>query len=227
MRVAAAALLLIGSVFTLAPIGAPAGTETVEPALARFLTRPDEPLRSYRALRRMQASNPRFNVTGVVEAVTELHADGRFEFRIVREEGSDYIRNRVLRPMLQNEEKLFATGNPDRAALTSSNYHLAAGDVAEPGVVKLVATPRRRDIALFQGALFVTSGDADLVRVEGRLAKNPSFWTTRVDLVRRYARLGGIRVPVRLDTTAQIRIAGASTMSVVYEYETINGALAH
>jgi hypothetical protein len=71
--------------------------------------------------------------------------------------------------------------------------------------------------------VFVTTEDADLVRVEGRLAKNPSFWTTRVDVVRRYERRSGIRVPVRLDTTAQIRVAGASTMSVVYDYEMVNG----
>ena len=71
--------------------------------------------------------------------------------------------------------------------------------------------------------MFVTRQDADLLRVEGRLAKNPSFWTTRVDVVRRYDRVGGIRVPVRLDTTAQIRVAGASTMSVVYDYQMVNG----
>jgi len=197
--------------------------EAVEPALARFIARADEPLKEYRAVRHIEAQNDRFNLRGSLDAVTELGVDGRFSYTILREDGSDYIRNKVLRSVLQNEEKLFATTDPSRAALTPVNYELNGAEPAEPGVVRLLAKPRRREISLVDGSVFVTRDDADLLRVEGRLAKNPSFWTTRVDLVRRYERIGGIRVPVRLDTVAQIRVAGASTMSVVYDYEMVNG----
>jgi hypothetical protein len=195
----------------------------VEPALSLFLSRADEPLKQYRAVRHLEAHNERFNLHGTLDAVTALSADGRFTYTVLREEGSDYIRTRVLRALLQNEEKLFATTNPARAALTSSNYELNSAERAEPGVVRLFAKPRRRDVTLVDGSIFVTSNDADLLRVEGRLARNPSFWTTRVDVVRRYERLEGIRVPVRFDSTAQIRMAGPSTMSVVYDYEMVNG----
>jgi hypothetical protein len=41
--------------------------------------------------------------------------------------------------------------------------------------------------------------------------------------VRHYDRVGGIRVPVRLDSTAQIRFAGESTLSMIYKYEMVNG----
>lgn len=217
------AVLLLIAPWHLVSRGAAAGE--VEPALARFLARPDEPLKQYRATRRFEAVNPRFNLRGTLEAITTLSPDGAFHYTVTREEGSDYIRNRVLRPLLENEEKLFATTDPARAALTASNYELNGGEVAEPGVVRLFAKPRRRDVSLVDGSVFVTSNDADLLRVEGRLARNPSFWTTRVDVVRRYDRLGGIRVPVRLDTTAQIRIAGPSTLSVVYDYEMVNGVM--
>jgi len=202
-----------------------AGTpeEAVEPALVRFLTRPDEPLKTYRAVRHMEAENGRFNLQGSLDAMTTRGADGQFTYTILREEGSDYIRTKVLKSILENEEKLFATGDPSRAAVTASNYELNGAEAAEPGVVRLIAKPRRREISLVEGSVFVTRQDADLLRVEGRLAKNPSFWTTRVDVVRRYDRIGGIRVPVRLDTTAQIRVAGASTMSMVYDYEMVNG----
>jgi len=195
----------------------------VEPALVRFLSRPDEPLTAYRAVRHMEAENARFNLRGAVDAMTTLSADGHFEYTILRETGSDYIRSKVLKSVLENEEKLFATTDPSRAALTTSNYDLNGAEPAEPGVVRLFAKPRRREISLVDGFVFVRQDDADLVRVEGRLAKNPSFWTTRVDVVRRYDRVGGIRVPVRLDTTAQIRMAGASTLSMVYDYEMVNG----
>jgi hypothetical protein len=55
------------------------------------------------------------------------------------------------------------------------------------------------------------------------MAKNPSFWTTRVDVVRWYERIAGVRVPVRLDSTAHIRFAGESTLSMIYKYEMVNG----
>jgi hypothetical protein len=197
--------------------------DAIEPALVRFLSRPDEPLQAYRAIRHMEAENRRFNLHGSLDAMTALHPDGRFEYTILREEGSDYIRRKVLQSILENEEKLFATTDPSRAALTTSNYELNGGEPAEPGVVRLFAKPRRRDISLVDGFLFVTRDEADLLRVEGRLARNPSFWTTRVDVIRRYDRVAGVRVPVRLDTTAQIRIAGVSTMSVIYDYQMVNG----
>jgi len=223
-----AAVLIVAIVFSVpwwqgSPIAGAAGGGAVEPALERFIARPDEPIKEYRAIRHMEAENHRFNLRGSLDAVTSLDADGHFSYTILREEGSDYVRSKVLRPVLENEEKLFATTDPSRAALTPLNYELNAAEPAEPGVVRLLAKPRRREISLVDGSVFVTTEDADLVRVEGRLAKNPSFWTTRVDVVRRYERLSGIRVPVRLDTTAQIRIAGASTMSVVYDYEMVNG----
>jgi len=81
----------------------------------------------------------------------------------------------------------------------------------------------RHDITLIDGAVYITDTDADLVRVEGRLAKNPSFWTRRVDVVKQYARVGGLRVPIRIESTAQIRFAGTSTMTMTYDYEMING----
>jgi len=73
------------------------------------------------------------------------------------------------------------------------------------------------------GAIYITDTDADLVRIEGLLAKSPSFWPRRVEVVKQYARVGGLRVPIRVESTAQIRFAGASTMTMTYDYEMING----
>lgn len=201
--------------------GSPSGL--VEPALHRFLARADEPLTEYRALRHLEAHNERFNLTAELDAVTELQPNGSFDYTVVRESGSEYIRNKVLRGLLENETELARSGDSSRFAVTSTNYEVTAGEQAEDGTMKLMAKPRRRDVGLIDGAVFVTSTDADMVRVEGRLVKNPSFWTTRVDLVRQYGRVAGVRVPIRLDTTAHVRFAGLSTMSMTYDYESVNG----
>jgi len=61
------------------------------------------------------------------------------------------------------------------------------------------------------------------VRLEGQLSKNPSFWTRKVEIVRRCGRVGGAHVPLEIESVAQVLIAGRSTFRMTYEYETING----
>jgi len=196
----------------------PAGATVVQ----RFLSRPNESLTRYRALRRLEARNDRFNLDGWLEARTEL-ADGRFSYVVVGEGGSDYIRSRVLRAVLENEERLFATRDASQSAMTSANYELRGVEAAEPGSLRILIKPKRREVALIDGAAVVTLPEGELIRVEGRLAKNPSFWTKRVDVVRRYTRVAGVRVPARVDSVAQIRLAGRSTLSMTFEYEMVNG----
>jgi hypothetical protein len=194
----------------------------LEPVLHRFLARADEPLVTYRGTRHLEGRNERYNMSGWMDIATELTADG-FHYTVVHEGGSDLIRRRVFRSMLEDEEQIFANGDVTRSSFTPTNYDLSPAQASEPGLAKLFARPKRKDVTLIDGAIYITDTDADLVRVEGQLAKNPSFWTRRVDVVRQYARVGGLRVPIHVESTAQIRFAGTSTMTMTYEYEMING----
>ena len=222
MRRLAVILVALAAV-TAGPAAAPApGDVGFAPVLHRFLSRADEPLNTYRGTRRLEGRNEKFNISAWMDIATELSADG-FHYRVLRDGGSDLIRGRVFRAMLANEEQIFATGDAARSAISSNNYELTPADSAEPGLVKLLARPKRNDVTLINGAVYVTDSDADLVRVEGRLAKSPSFWTRRVDVVKQYTRVAGLRVPVRIESVAQIRFAGTSTMTMTYDYEMING----
>jgi hypothetical protein len=218
--------LCCGLTLSSAATGASAGdraSAAAAPVLERFLSRADEPLREYRAVRVLEGQNEKFGKRARIEALTELSSAGGFTFRILEESGSEYVLGKVLRPLLETEAKIVASGDQSRSALTSDNYDLTPGEAVDSGLVKLLARPRRKDVSLIDGALYVTPADADLVRIEGRMAKNPSFWTTRVHVVREYQRIGGVRVPVRLDSTASIRFAGESTLSMTYDYEMVNG----
>jgi hypothetical protein len=222
MRRLAAVLVALTALTALATAESASTPATFAPVLHRFLSRADEPLITYRGTRRLEGRNERFNVVGWMEIATELTAEG-FHYRVINEGGSDLIRGRVFRSMLENEEQIFANGDMTRSSFTSINYELTPGDGAEPGLVKLFARPKRKDVTLIDGAVYITDTDADLVRVEGRLAKSPSFWTRRIDVVKQYTRVAGLRVPIRVESTAQIRFAGTSTMTMTYDYEMING----
>jgi hypothetical protein len=193
--------------------------------IGRFLRHDAETaLRSYRATRRLEAKNDRFNSTGWLEATTELTADRQFRWTVVREGGSSRIRNTVLRKTLEGEADAVASPKRGSSGLTEANYTFAAEDIAEDGLARIRIVPRRRDGMLINGHILLTRPEGDLVRVEGRLAKNPSFWTTRVEVVRRYARINGVRVPIAMESVAHVRIAGRSTFVMRYTYSAINDA---
>ena len=192
-------------------------------ALQRFLARGEEPTVEYRALRRLEANNPHFKQSAWMTAWTEYDRANGFRFTVVAEGGSGYIRSHVLRAALAGEQKIWANHEPQKASLSPDNYTFD-DDVPDAGGLAAVGVkPRRKDVLLVEGAIFVQPSDGDLARIEGRLSKAPSFWTRRVDVVRRYERLGGVRVPVSIESVAHVLIAGRSTFKMTYDYETING----
>ena len=224
LRVRVAAAWVLG--FTLAgsamAIAVDAESEGSGVAAARFLSRQEEPLQSYRAFRRMHAWSEKLNAEAWLEAWTELK-DGRFNYQIVSERGSDTIRNRVLRAMLKREQELVNGGDAARADLTTDNYEFAEAGRDADGTHVVQLTPRRKDVLLVEGKMVLSPDGGDLLRVEGKLAKNPSFWTSLVNIVRHYARLAGVRVPVATESVAKVKFAGNSQLEVQYEYESVNG----
>lgn len=204
-----------------AVLQAGAATEFGPRPASHVFSRADQPLRQYRAFRRMHAYCEGQKHEAWMEAWTELK-DGQFSYQIVSEAGSDTIRGRVLRAVLIREQEMVNKGDSARADLTSDNYEFTDGGRDESGARVVQIRPRRADVMLVDGrALLSDSGD--LLRVEGRLSKNPSFWTSLVNIVRHYARIGGVRVPVATETTAKVKFVGNAQMDVSYEYETVNG----
>src|SRR3954451_14280240 len=87
----------------------------------RFLALDDPTPTQYRALRHLEARNDKFEKSAWMDVWTEGDASG-FRYAIVAEEGSDYIRHKVFRATLETERKMWASGEPDKAALAPANY---------------------------------------------------------------------------------------------------------
>lgn len=197
-----------------------ASSEFSQGLLSRLFSR-NEPLREYRAVRHMHAYSENMKHEARMDAYTELK-DGQLSYRIVSESGSETIRTRVLRSVLEREEDLINNGESARGDLSSANYEFTEGGRDENGARVVQIKPRRSDVLLVDGRA-VLSDTGDLLRVEGKLSKNPSFWTSLVNIVRRYARIAGVRVPVATETTAKVKFVGNAQLDVVYDYQTING----
>lgn len=200
-----------------------AGGSDPEPAvLQRFLSLDDPTPTQFRALRHLEARNDKFEKSAWMDVWTEGDASG-FRYTVASEDGSDYIRSKVFRTTLETERRLWAAGAPDHAALTPANYIFEDHGAQPDGLALLTVTPRRKDMMLVDGSIYLNPQDGELVRVEGRLSKSPSFWTRRVEIVRWYRRIAGFRMPTALESVANVRVAGVSTFRMSYEYESING----
>ena len=189
--------------------------------ISRFFSRNEQPLREYRAYRRMHASSANSKYEAWLDAWTELK-DGKFSYQIVSERGSDTVRNRVLHAVLDREQELVNSGAGAKGDLTLENYEFSEGGRDADGSRVVQIKPRRNDVLLVDGRA-VLNDRGELMRVEGKLAKNPSFWTSLVNIVRRYARIGGVRVPIATETTAKVKFVGTAQMQVVYDYQSVNG----
>jgi len=168
----------------------------------------------------MHAQSERFDHEGWMDAWTELDSGG-FRYEIVAERGSDKVRNKVLRTLLKREQEMIAAGDFGRGELTPENYEFGA-ETAGPGERYISIKPKRKDVMLIDGRM-VLGADGDLLRVEGMVAKNPSFWTSQVNLTRHYAKVDGVRVPIATESLAKVKFVGQARLNVRYEYETING----
>jgi hypothetical protein len=215
--------LLAGASLAAAPAARPAGASAASPLLERFLSIAEPPIVEYRAVRHLEAQNDRFNSSAWMDVWTETNRDGAFGYRIVDEGGSPYIRSHVFLPALERERQMCGSPDADRAALTDANYVFEDRREEKGGLAWLMVKPRRKDVVLVEGSIFLNPGDGDLVRMEGRLSKTPSVWTRRVDIVRSYRRLAGVRMPVELESVATLLVAGRSTFRMTYDYETVNG----
>ena len=197
--------------------------------LERFLARDEPALTSYSGTRCLAASNDRFHAAGAMEVAVILTPGRGLEWSILREDGSGYIRSKVLKKALEGERDLIARGEPARAALSLDNYEIAVHAAADAaggegvGTARLQLLPRRKDMLLVRGSVLITDPEADILEVQGQLAKTPSWWTTKVDVMRTYGRVAGVRVPVAMSSTAQVRMVGRSHFRMTSTFERVNG----
>ena len=187
--------------------------------MRQFLAQDDTP-RPYRATRRLEAQNG--SRIGWLEAATEYSPASGFRYQIISEGGSSYIRTKVLKAVLDGEQEAIALGEATRSALGRANYTFQPNGVDADGLANVLLVPRRKEHVLLSGVMFLQP-EGQLVRLQGRLAKSPSFWVKQVDIVRTYARIEGAVVPIALESRAQVRMLGPATLYMTYHYTEIDG----
>jgi len=110
----------------------------------------------------MHASTEKASHEAWLEAWTELKG-GRFTYQIVSERGSEAVRGKVLRAMLEREADLVNSGNVAKGDLTPQNYEFSEASRDADGTRVVQLKPKRNDPLLVEGRAVLNDG-GDLVR---------------------------------------------------------------
>ena len=178
---------------------------------------------AYRAFRRMEGGLIDSERRGWIEAWTEYTPGRGFTYEVVREGGSEYVRNKILRGMLVSEQKLIASGKRLHASLESMNYLFEDGGMVDGGLQRVLLKPAKKSDGILNGSVLLDPESGLITRIQGRLVKSPSFWLRDVDVTYKYAHVGDRVVPVEMTSTGRVRMFGRSNFRMVYDYESIDG----
>ena len=206
------------------PIAAPLTTDQVVETMVGMNQQRAQALRSYTATRvyHLEYHGMKDKSADVVVKMTYQWPD-RKEFTIVSENGSEMLRNRVLKRLLKAELEAMQEENRERTAINPENYEFRlVGYERTPHheFYVLEATPKVKNKFLFQGRVWVDAQDFAIVRIEGEPAKNPSWWTKRNDFQHSYKKWGDFWLPARNETVTQLRIFGRALLTIEYkDYE--------
>jgi hypothetical protein len=175
-----------------------------------------------KATRHLEAGTLAGKHRGWMDVETSVAPSGAFKWDVISEGGSERTREKVFRALLATEAEAWRSGERDASALSTANYQFLPAGSAANGQLRLQLKPLRDDSRLIDGVLTV-SDDGHPVVLEGRLAKSPSFWVKSVTIVKRYARVGGVSLPVDIESLADVKMFGKARFSMRYNYSTVNG----
>ena len=176
-------------------------------------------LSAYSGLRRYRFDNQKSNKHAELTVRMSRGSDGVKTFEIVAESGSGFVRDHVLRKMIEAEEESSQKGERKETRIIPENYdfRLVGTEVSDGrDSYVLEINPKRPSKFSIRGRIWVDAEDFAIARIEGQPAKNPSFWIRSVHVVQRYGRTDQFWLPALNHSVAQARIFG--TTEVVIEY---------
>ena len=176
-------------------------------------------LGGYTGVRRYRFENKKSNKRA--ELTTRISCDnaGVKTFEVISESGSGFVRNHIIRKMMDAEHEASEKGERQDTRIIPANYGFTlVGTEVLDGRTSYVleVDPKTRNKFLIRGRIWVDAEDFAIARVEGQPAKNPSFWIRSVQIVQRYGRTGQFWLPASNQSVAQARIFGQTEVAIDY-----------
>lgn len=141
------------------------------------------------------------------------------EFKVLSETGSELLRKRVLKPLLQAETEAVKDENRSKAVILPENYDFSAAgyeQTPEGNFYVLEIKPKNKNKFLVRGRIWVDGEDFGIARMEGEPSVNPSWWLKRILIHAYFQKTGKFWLPLRNETQTQLRLLGKSWLTIEY-----------
>jgi hypothetical protein len=199
--------------------GSPANTQAI-PQLAAIVERmqavqsdpgiapPYQVIREY-TLFSENSSNPSSDVWAEVDYLPPNHKTYVIQKRVGSSRGED-----VVRRILQRESEM-GTEPRSQSAVDNSNYSFAyLGEATLEGMpcYLLSLNPKRKEAQLIRGRAWVDQHSFRIRRIEGEMARSPSWLLKRVNLKIGFADVGGAWLQTDMEAVAEVRFLGSQTL---------------
>jgi len=175
--------------------------------------------RGYTSGRRYVLENSRHRKRAEMVVKVECLDNGSKQFETVSTSGWGAARSHVFPRLLESEREASSPGLHERSRITPANYSFAlAGREAinqRPAYVIEIA-PKTQNKYLIQGRIWVDAEEYAIVRIEGKPAKNPSFWIKSVRFVHAYQKTGPFWLPVSDRSVTDARFIGSTELTIEY-----------
>ena len=155
--------------------------------------------------------------------VNVRYVSGKKQFVVESSTGSGLMIDKLLKKLLDAEAEATDEESQRRSALTEENYRFTligyqTGAPAATYVLKV--EPRTQGKFLYRGRIWVDGQDFAVVRLEAEPAKNPSFWTKKIEIVQQYMKVGDFWLPSHNHSITNVRLGGHAELTIEYkDYE--------
>jgi len=164
----------------------------------------------------IEASLPKLARRGRFQAIRELVAPGKHEYRDLQIEGDRTVRQQVIARYLSAEAQAEALPSGS-VAVSPANYkfhYVGAIGSADSLAYVFTIAPRRKRAGLIQGELWIDAASGLAIRKVGRLVKTTSVFVRRIDVVQDiytleevpYLRVTHLEIDTRLAGRAELTI---------------------
>jgi hypothetical protein len=148
-----------------------------------------------------------------VIAEVDFKPPARKDYSIQKSSGSGRG-PQVVRRLLDHEAA--TASNRGRTVLTRENYDFSySGEARLDGQLCYILglTPKRKEVDLIAGQVWVDEHSFVVHQIKGELAKSPSWWVRRVSVLLTFSEVGGAWLQTGMVATADVRIAGLHTLT--------------
>jgi hypothetical protein len=166
----------------------------------------------------IDASLPKLKKHGRLQGLRRISRLGRITYEALHFEGDNSVKNHVIARYLAAEADAQADGAAS-LAVTPANYkfkYKGPFDSAGQTVEVFQVTPRRKQVGLFKGEIWIDPHTFLCVHESGSLLKPHSLFLKKIEFVKEYEIQNGISVPRQIHSVVYTRLVGPAELTIDY-----------